>query len=259
MRIMCLIQAVFRKELALTVRYVWNSLIGVISMVALFVFLFLGYTGLTSGSPDYATGLAHLLTGYILTISALFFYQDIAQNLSTEASEGVLEMLSMSPYGYSRVGAARLCINSIWNLLMIAAISLLLIRITGRPFDADIGLLLPLMLLFLVPAIGISFALGGLQLLFKKLDSLMGLLQFLVAAFVAMPIDGAFFFARALPGVLPAHLSRSIAAGLFTRETLPADLVIQAVLVSVLWLIAGITLFYWAERRAKRDGHLAHY
>ena len=259
MNIATLFQAVFRKEMALTIRYKWNSLLGLVSVILLFALLFLGYKGVAGNSPDYTSGLAHLLTGYILTISALFFYQDIAQNLSTEASEGVLEMLSMSPFGYTCIGAVRLCINSIWNIVMITAISLVLILITGRTFEADIGLLLPLMLLFLLPAIGMSFALGGLQLILKKLDSLMGLLQFLVAILVAIPIDGAFLFARALPGVLPAHLARSVAAGLITRETLPGDLVTQAILISVLWLFVGALLFRWAEKRAKRDGHLAHY
>ncbi len=103
-----LFQAVFFKEWALLKRYWLNSLISVVSIVLLFVLLFLGYRGLAGGSSDFHNGLSHLLTGYVLTILALFFFQDIAQNLSDEASEGVLEILHMSPYGYLRVGGARL-------------------------------------------------------------------------------------------------------------------------------------------------------
>ena len=163
-----LFQAVFFKEWALLKRYWLNSLISVVSIVILFVLLFLGYSGLAGGSADFQNGLSHLLTGYILTILALFFFQDIAQNLSSEASEGVLEILYMSPYGYLRVGAARLFINFFWNILMIGLISVVLILISGQPFEADLRLLLPMMLLFLVPMVGLSFALGGLQLLFKN-------------------------------------------------------------------------------------------
>ena len=254
-----LMEAVFFKELALLKRYWLNSLISVISIILLFTLLFLGYSGLAGGTKDYANGLMQLLTGYILTILALFFFQDIAQNLSTEAAEGVLEILYMSPFGYLRVCGARLFISFFWNILMIGGVSAILILITGQPFHADLSVLLPMMLLFLVPMIGLSFALGGLQLIFKKLDSMMGLLQYLLAAFVALPVDGAFFWTRLLPGVLPAYLARQIASGGYTRASLPSDALIQTILVSAVYLIAGLCIFLLCEKKAKKDGHLAHY
>lgn len=254
-----LIQAVFFKEWALLTRYWLNSLISVISIIILFVLLFLGYSGLAGGSANYQSGLSHLLIGYILTILALFFFQDIAQNLSTEAAEGVLEILYMSPYGYLRVSLTRLIISFFWNILMISAVSVILILISGNPFDADLRTLLPMMLLFLVPMIGLSFALGGLQLLFKKLDSMMGLLQYLLAAFVALPVSGGFLWARLLPGVLPAHLAREIAAAGSTGFQIPPDLLVQSILVSACYLILGFILFALCEKKAKKEGRLAHY
>lgn len=251
--------AQLKREWIMTKRYFFNSIGGLVAIFIIFLLIFMGYKGFAGGSENYGSGLGNLIVGYISWMFALMIYQDISDNLKNEAREGILEQLYMSPYGYTRITAFRLFISFLANLIMIAVVFVIMMLVTRRFLNLDMISIIPLMVGFLLPIIGLSFVLGGIQLLFKKIDALMQLVQFALIALVALPIDGMFFWARFLPGTLASNLLRDVMVKEMGIASIPFGSLITTAIVGIGYLVIGLYVFKLCERRAMTDGRLSHY
>ena len=60
---------------------------------------------------------------------------------------------------------------------------------TGRYLNLDLISLLPLIILLLVPIAGRGFILGGLQILYKRIQSILQIVQFLLVGVLVAPIN----------------------------------------------------------------------
>lgn len=251
--------AQLKREWIMTKRYFFNSIGGIVAIFVIFILIFMGYKGFAGGSENYELGLGNLLVGYISWMFGLLVYQDISDNLKNEAREGILEQLYMSPFGYIKITAFRLIVSFLANIIMVAVAFLIMMLITGRYLNMDMLSIIPLLLGFLFPIAGLSFMLGGIQLLFKKIDAFMQLVQFILIAFVALPVDGAFFGARFLPGTMASNLLRDVMVSGTGILDISATSLITTAAVCVAYLAIGFYIFKICERKAMSDGRLAHY
>lgn len=246
-----------KRELIYFKRYFFNSIGGFLTLYIVFLLLFLGYRGLAGGTEMYGSGLDNLIVGYLLWMLAMMVYQDIAYTLFNEAREGILEQLYMSPYGYIRVTLFRLIGSLIPTLLIVLAILLAMMFSTGRYLNLDLVSLIPLMFLLLLGVVGIGFALGGLQLIFKRIQSYLQIMQFLLVAMVVAPMS--LGWTRFLPAAQASHLIREVMVREISLFQLPLFEVLLAVAVGVLYLYLGIVLFRLCERKAMNSGRLSQF
>lgn len=252
-----LLGAQFKKEFIYFRRYFFNSIGSLVTLYVVFLLIFLGYRGLAGGAEWYGTGLSSLIVGYVLWTITMVIYQDISYTLFNEAREGVLEQLYMSPFGYTMVTMTRLLAGLIFNLLFAAVILLASILSTGRTVHLNLPSLLPLIFLLLMPIVGLGFTLGGLQLIFKRIQSFLQVVQFLLIGIIAAPISMG--WTRLLPGSLASNLIRKVMVENLRFFDLALLDIIQAGIVALAYFYFGYLIFKICERKSMEQGRLAQF
>ncbi|HYW07943.1 MAG TPA: hypothetical protein VE913_13365, partial [Longimicrobium sp.] len=105
---------------------------------------------------------------------------------------------------------------------------------------------------------GIGFAMGGLALVFKRIQASFGLLQYVFMALIAVPQERfaqVYFF----PLSLGSHLVREVMVGRASLLGTPPLLLAGLVANSAFYLALGYGVFKLCERAAQNRGLLGHY
>ena len=239
-------------------RYFFNSLGGLGTLYAIFLVIFLGYKGIVgSAAPNLGTSIEGILVGYILWYLALSAYQDVAYTIQIEARQGTLEQLYMSVHGFGWVVGFQQIINAFYSLLTAGILAFFLMLTTGKWLNIDLLSLLPLLTLELICFAGVGFALGGLMLIFKRIDSFMQIVQFVLIFFVAAPPSN--WLLRLMPGTLGADLIQRVMNGGETLLQLAWQDLLLAAGIALSYLLLGVATYRICERKAMRCGTLGHY
>jgi ABC-2 type transport system permease protein len=132
----------------------------------------------------------------------------------------------------------------------------IILLVTGNRLSFPPALFLPLGVM-LGGVYGLGFVLGSLSLMYKRVEALLGMSQFLLMALVVVPFETwETPVARFLPLVPGAILMRDLMA-----RSLPLDWTGLAVAAvnSAVYFILGLTVFHWMEKQTKRKGLLGSY
>ena len=239
-------------------RYLFNMLSALITIYILFLLIFFGARALGGGAPGFDGTLDAIVVGFLVWTFAAFAYLEFALKLVREAQEGTLEQLYMSPLGFTWVSLFRI-LSAFWFHLTLNIVFLvLMMATTGRWLHLDVVSLLPLILLTLTGVYGIGFAIGGLALVFKRIESFVQIFQFALVGLIAAPIDR-FPFLRYLPLAEGNRLIRRVMVeGLSIFELPTADLVFLLV-NSAVYFGLGFLVFKLMENVARDRGLLGHY
>jgi len=243
----------------------WRGKIASFLELILFGLFFLAITFALGRGAFHREQVAPLLLGFV---GYIFFHMQTNRlfwGLLGEMQSGTLEQMYLSPLP-SWLLTVGLVVASIVEAAMTAIVLYLLINLV---VPVTILLrwvaLLPLVLLVL-GSVGYSLILGGLTLLFKRLEILKEVFQVVVLIF-----GGVFVSLDRMPGWM-ATIARflPLTPGV---EVLHKSLLEGVPLVSLasdgtLWwlvgsaaayLLLGIAIFRWCERIAKRQGTLGQY
>lgn len=252
-----LLGAQFKREFIYLKRYFFNFLGGFVTLYVVFLLIFFGFRGIAGGTEMYGAGLGNLIVGYVTWVLAMMIYQDVSYNLFNEAREGILEQLYMSPFGYVRVTSFRLIAGLVIHLSMSVVILLAMMLSTGRYLNLDLISLVPLVAMLLIPVAGLGFILGGLQLLYKRIQSILQVVQFLLVGVVAAPIG--LGWTQFLPGTLASHLVREVMVNEISFTSLPGNQSLLALGIALFYALLGIGVFRFCERRAMISGRLGQF
>ncbi|MDA0674740.1 MAG: ABC transporter permease, partial [Cyanobacteria bacterium] len=211
--------------------------------------------------PGFNVGdrLDAVVVGYVLWTLVLYIINDIAIGLQSEAQTGTLEQVFLSPFGAPRVFLARAVASLALRLTLIVVIVVILMAITGSQLSFPPTLIFPLISL-LTAGYGLAFAMGACALVFKRVQQVLGVFQFLLLFLLAAPVEewqGALSWLRYLLPMLPS-------TGLL-RDVMARDIGLNwglwglALANGLGYLALGLALFVWAERTAKRQGLLGGY
>jgi ABC-2 type transport system permease protein len=145
------------------------------------------------------------------------------------------------------------------RLLLILGILFLLMGLSGSRLAFPPLLLLPLGSLLLA-GYGLAFLMGAAALVFKRVQQVLGIFQFLLLFLLAAPLEestGAMQYVRFLLPMIP---STGLLRDLMARG-LPLDWLTYglALLNGLAYFAAGLLVFRWAERTAKQRGSLSGY
>ncbi|MFB6141307.1 MAG: hypothetical protein ABEJ26_12850 [Halosimplex sp.] len=108
------------------------------------------------------------------------------------------------------------------------------------------------------PAVGLGFCFGGLALLYKRVENVFNITQFVLIGRIVAP-DAGTVWARLLPvsqGSYP--LTRAMEGGLRLWE-LPTGELALLVGTAVVYFGLGYGAFQWMSARARRRGLMGHY
>jgi len=257
-RYLVLFKAMLKQEFILMRRYLFDTVGALVAIYILFLFIFFGARGLGGDVPEFGGTLDTIVIGFLVWTFALSAYSVLAQRMVREAQEGTLEQLYMSPFGFTWVCLFRI-VGSFFRMLMFnIAILLLMMATTGRWLHLDVVSLLPLILLTLAGVYGIGFIMGGLALVFKRIESFVGIFQFALVGLIAAPIDR-FPVLRYLPLAEGNRLIRQVMAEGLSLGTLPTGDLLLLVFNATFYFGVGLLVFNLLLKTAKKRGLLGHY
>ncbi len=238
-------------------RYPLELLGAVVSLSVFFLFIYLGARYLAGPGAGFGERMEDLLVGYLLWTLVLFAYSSLAFGLSEEASTGTLEQVFLSPYGPLILFSLRALAGLGVQLLLTLSIGLLLALLTGARPALPLGVALPA-LGVLLGGYGLGFGVASLALLYKRVQQLIGLSQFLLLAFLLFPVGREGW--GVLGYLLPLAPGSGLVRGMMVQgQGLDPLGLLLALLNGMVYLLLGLLLFHKAVQRAKARGLLFGY
>ncbi|MGB3199526.1 MAG: hypothetical protein WBA99_01410 [Nodosilinea sp.] len=241
------------------IRYPTEVISGIVIIMAVFYGLFASAQYMAG--PEFAFGdrLDAVVLGYALWTLIISVNNDIAINLQIEAETGTLEQVFLSPYGAPRVFLARAFASLALRLVILVVVLLLLMGISGSRLAFPPMLLLPLVSLLLA-GYGLAFLMGAAALVFKRVQQILGIFQFLLLFLLAAPLEEATGLMQYLRFLLPMLPSTGLLRDLMARGLgLDWFTYALALLNGVIYFALGLLVFRWAEATAKQRGSLSGY
>jgi ABC-2 type transport system permease protein len=233
-------------------RYPLDFLGGLVTLSLIFYLLFAGARLLAGPGVEFGARLEGVLVGYLLWTFTLSAYNGLSFVLMEEARTGTLEQLFLTPYGPTRLLPLRQAAGLFGQGVFVLTLGLVLALLTGARPALTPGVLLPA-LAVLLGGYGLGLLMGSLALLFKRVEQLLGLSQFLLLIPLQAPGEGVWALLPLAPG---AALVRGMMAHGTPLEPLP---LLLAWANGLAYLLLGLGAFRRAVRRAKARGLLHGY
>ncbi|MGH9198663.1 MAG: ABC transporter permease, partial [Acidimicrobiia bacterium] len=223
-----------------------------------FLLMFYGAKSLIGSTPGSGGTLSGIVVGFLMWILALFAYSDMSQDLVRESSEGTLEQLAMSPMGLPKVLIARFIAGVGVQMAMLLTLLTVMMASTGRWLNFDVVSILPILIVTMLGVLGLGFIFGGMAIVFKRVQSLLQVMQFVFPVMIVFPIEK-FPFLRFVPLAWGNRLmNRVMVDGVAIWQMPVIDLAILVVAAAA-WLGLGIWVFKRFELIARTRGLLAQY
>lgn len=242
-----------------TKRYPMELVSGFVLMTLAFYALFAGVRYVSGPTMQFGEELDGLILGYCLWSFVLYSVNGIALGLQSEALTGTLEQVYMSPFGALRILFARSLAALGIQLGIVSVMLLALLMLTGRQLSMSPMLVFPLATVFLA-AYGIGLLMAALALVFKRIQQLLVLVQFVLLFLVAAPVEKLLGPSGGLLFLLPVAPGAAMLRELMVRGApFDAGYFALAFAGGASYLALGTLVYRWAEQQARRRGLLGHY
>ncbi|MBW4694729.1 MAG: ABC transporter permease [Lyngbya sp. HA4199-MV5] len=240
-------------------RYLFESIGGIVISTSVFYGLFLSASYIAGPGLQFGNRLDAIIVGYVLWTLVLFIMANISGTLQREAQTGTLEQLFISPFSASQVFLTRAVADLLLQSGLIAAILVIIMTLTGRWLAFPLSLWLPL-LTVLLGAYGLSFAIGSLALIVKRIQQVLGIFQFALLFLMSVPTEEWTGGMRVIGNLLPMSPGAGLLRDVMARQqSLNLSQLGIALVNGGVYFAIGLLLFRWAERQTKRRGNLSDY
>jgi ABC-2 type transport system permease protein len=253
-----LFAGLWRRHVVEMRRYGFDTLFQTAGVFLLFTLIFYGARSLGGPSVQHGDALASIVIGFVVLMLVVLSYASLATWVTMQATQGVLEQLAMSRFGLLNVLLAEYTAGMGVNLLMMGVMMLAAEAISGQWLHIDVLTLVPLTILLSLQVLGVGLLLAGAALVFKRIVSMMNLIQFAFLALIAAPVARV-AWTKLLPISLVYDLiRRSTVDGASLRDFAASDLGL-AVGTAAFYLLLGILAFRWMDRASRRRGLVGVY
>lgn len=235
-------------------RYMFNTLASVGVMFLIFMGMFWGVKTIGGGEVT-GESLDSMLVGYILWMSAMFSMQSTGNEILNESQRGTLEQLYLSPMGAYTVFFFRSLINMCFNFVFITVLLYLSMAATGRWMSVNLLFLYGMVILSTLSLVGISFMLGGMGLIHKRIQAINGIISFGLIGLMLLPtypMTPYSFF----PFVAGAAVVRNV---IVNGTSYPLWWYLFIALNSLFYLALGLWLFRLLEKKAMKLNKMGQY
>ncbi|MGB4337699.1 MAG: ABC transporter permease [Bacillota bacterium] len=259
MRLGVVFGAIFRRDLAMAKRYLFNTLSSLISIYVVFLLIFMGMRAFGVRPMDAGgdQSLENTVIGFFVWTFAVFSYSDFSWGLIGEAQAGTLEQLYLAPCGFRWISVFSILSSLVFSAAPVALALLAMMATTGVWLSIDLVSVIPLLVITMLGAVGVGYVMGGLALVFKRVQAAFQIVQFLFVGMLVLPER--LWWTRLLPLAGGNALIRQVMVNGARLWDLPAADVLTATAVGVAYLAAGLLAFSTCERLARSRGLLGHY
>lgn len=247
------------KRHALELRqYAFNTAMGLLVYYMFFFMVFVGAWASVGEQASFGKTLSQVVVGLMVWVLALQTFGETANRIGSEAVQGTLEQLAMSPLGLGNVLLCRALASFFIQVVYMLVFLVLMMATTGRWLHLDLVSLVPLLMLTMGSIQGIGFAVAGLTLLYKRTGAVAGVWQFVFIALLAVPVEK-LPFVPLLPLAWGNHLIRRVMMDGVSIFALPIGDLLLLLANAMAYMTAGYVAFALCERQARLRGVLGHY
>ena len=237
-------------------RYAFDSIASLVGMYVLFLTMFYGIRGL--GDVSEGATLSSLILGFNVWVLLSFSYGTVAGGLVGEAQTGTLEQVAMARSGLLGAVLIRFWVAFLFFVVQITLLLILAMATTGQWLRLDVVGVAPLLLGSATAVLGIGLAMGGLALVFKRMQNVSGLMQFALVGLVAAPVES-LPWVKYVPISLGYQLLNKVMVEEVPLSAIPlSDLGILFAGAAV-FVLLGVAVFKRLESMAKDRGLLGQY
>ena len=258
MKYLNLFSALTVKNLRVSTRYWMNTATSLVILLILFlVFFYLPQA--VVGSPIKGERENTIIIGYIIWVLTLIGFQSLPDSIVEESRTGTLEQLYMSHFRIEIIFFFELIYSFLLALVYSGVILGLIMLITGKYFSfLELIQVIPVALLMLSGVWGIAFVLAGLAVVFKRLESLYNLVQFLLVGFVILGAiqSPVIYFMPISHATVMIH--KLINEGYSLASFNSLDWIILCA-NSLCYFLLGIFIYKLCEKTAMKKALLGHY
>lgn len=243
----------------------WRGKIASLLELILFVLMFLAIMFALGRGTFHQEQVVPLLLGFV---GYIFFHMQTNRlfwGLLGEMQSGTLEQMYLSPLPSWLLTIGLEVASVVEAALSVIVLSLFIDLVVPVTIPLRWAALLPLVLLVL-GSVGYSLILGGLTLLFKRLEILKEIFQVVVLVFVGVlvPLERMPGWMATIARVLPLTpgvevLRKALLDGVSLGRLSGDGTLWWLVGSAAAYLVLGIIIFRWCERLAKRKGTLGQY
>ncbi|MDQ2051182.1 ABC transporter permease [Natronolimnohabitans sp. A-GB9] len=258
-----LLWTVLRMNFLLLARYKVNFAAQILGIYLFFAIIFFGGQAAVenvggSGAGSLGSTLDAFIVGWFLWTMAQTAYFSLSREVTQESRWGTLEQLYMSPHGFGTIMISKVCVNIFLSLILGMLILALMMVSTGRYLAFDVISILPIALLTLMSIVGIGFIFAGLTLIYKKLDSVSQLMQFVIIGLIAAPSAGSNLLAL-LPLVQGSSMMQvAMRDGVRLWEFSLLEIGILCG-TAIFYSVVGYMVFQFCARVARSRGLMGQY
>ncbi|MFW5928473.1 MAG: hypothetical protein ACOCSL_04635 [Thermoplasmatota archaeon] len=247
-------RAVFKKYFIQLRRYWFNTASAVGGLLLLFVMVFFGLRNFGANTET----LQGTIIGFALWLFSISAYQGMSYSLLEEARNGTLEQLYLAPTSFRNITAYRVISSFFYNLILFFIFLSIMMAITGEFLTIRPGVLV-LLFFTIIAVYGLGYIIGGLSLIFKKVQATNQIFTFLFIFLLVLPniTQGPIVY------TVPISWGNWLIGAMMIDGKSLLQLPIKDILIlianSLAYVIAGTTLFTLFEKVAKNRGLLGHY
>lgn len=238
-------------------RYLPNTISMVVTFYVIFLFLLFGvrFVAAPGGSED---AVRYLIVSNGFWFLLMMTVNSMGWELTTEALRGTLEQLYLGTVPAWLILLFRMVATLVINVVILALVTLLSMVTAGTWLQVDVASLAALLPPTLLAAIGLSYAVAGLTIVFKQVNAFLQLSQFVLMAIAYVPLAQVPLLELA-PTAKGIDMVRQVTAeGVALSSFTTADWVSLWV-SGAAYFALGLLAFKLLERRAMRLGLLGHY
>lgn len=256
---MKLILASLYKELIYKKRYLANTLTTMILFCVIFVVLLCGYSAITGNSSLFNFGdtTAGLVVSYYAWTMILSVYTSTGYIVTQNKQNGTLENVISNTRHFTLLLVCESIVSSViyfvFSWLIIGALTLICgVKLHFMVFDVFV-----ILMIGLLSVLGLSLIVAGAAMVFRKMDGMMSILQFLL-------LGGLFLPASTVSSlIIPFYSANNMLMDIFIDGTslLHLDTYSYIMLLSnsLLYMVIGVLIFNLCMKTAKQKGTLAFY
>lgn len=245
-----------RKVIIEMQRYLPNTLSLVATFYIIFLAMFFGIRII--GDPASAeANIQFVIVSNSFWFLAVMALTSMGWEVTTEATRGTLEQLAMSPVGLPAILLLRMITNIAVQLVIIAAMLALVMWTAGQWLTLDLALV-PILLPTIVSMIGVGYVVAGLSIIFKQIQALLQIMQFVFLGMTFVPLS-ALPWLELAPFVKGVDLTRRVMIQGLTIGDLGGLDWLSLLANAAGYFLLGLLFFRWCERVARQRGLLGQY
>jgi ABC-2 type transport system permease protein len=212
------------------------------------------YAILAVGGGSLGSGaLDTLIVGFALWQLGATSYSSASSDIAEELRQRTIEQLCVTPLPLSLLLGLRALLHVLLGILGFVLIWLVINWLTDGRLKASPGSIVGIMSLAVPALVGTGYATAGLLLLMKRAEVMHALIYLGLISLVALPAYPVNALAF-LPYTLGAAAAKAAASGVAISESVYWLIAAN----SVGYLVVGIGIFQFLQRRARNLGVLGH-